>query len=57
MTLGVFLDLPKLAFFIDLPSVSIRLKYGLGPAKGSGGWVQKINIFADVMFCIYIDYM
>ena len=48
VTLGVFLDLPKLAFFIDLPSVSIRLKYGLGPTKGSGVWVQKIEIFADV---------
>ena len=48
MTLGVFLDPPKLAFFIDLPSVSIRLKYRLGPAKESGVWVQKIEIFADV---------
>ena len=50
VTLGVFLDLPKLAFFIDLPSVSIRLKYGLGPTKGSGVWVQKIEGIYIILF-------
>ena len=24
-------------------------------AKGLGGWVQKMAIFADVQYCIYAD--
>ena len=38
----------------DLPLVSIGLKYVLGTAKRSDGWVQKIDIFADFQFCVYI---